>query len=373
VKGVDAAVRIPRIDLERQREALGPELPEAVDRVLRSGRFVLGPETEAFEAELAGYLGARHCVGVGSGTDALRLALTGLGVGPGSEVITVSHTAVPTAFAIEMAGATPVFVDVDPGTQTMDPARAAEAIGPATRAIVPVHLYGRCADVTALRDLADEHGLWLVEDVCQAHGARVGERCAGTLGHAGCFSFYPTKNLGAYGDGGAVVTDDGELAERLRRRRSHGLGDGYMHDPPAGNSRLDELQAAILRVKLPHLDDWNAARRRLAAVYGEHLDGLPLELPDDPGGGGHVFHLYVVRTQRRDELLEHLRQSGVDAAIHYPVPAHRQPPYAGSPPRFGLPVTEACSREVISLPMYPELDEGDVERVARHARELFER
>jgi dTDP-4-amino-4,6-dideoxygalactose transaminase len=373
VKAVDTAVRVPRIDLERQREALGPVLSEAIERVLGSGRFVLGPETEAFEAELAGYLGARHCVGVGSGTDALQLALTALGVGPGDEVITVSHTAVPTAFAIELTGAAPVFVDVDPGTQTMDPARAAEAIGPATRAIVPVHLYGRCARVAALRDLADEHGLWLVEDVCQAHGAQVEGRRAGTLGDAGCFSFYPTKNLGAYGDGGAVVTDDDGLAERVRRRRSHGLGEGYVHDPPAGNSRLDELQAAILRVKLPHLDDWNAARRRLARVYAEHLDGLPVELPVDPGAGEHVFHLYVIRTEGRDELLEHLRRNGIDAAVHYPVPAHRQPPYASSPTRFALPVTEACSREVLSLPMYPELDEGDVERVALHVREFFDR
>jgi dTDP-4-amino-4,6-dideoxygalactose transaminase len=286
-------------------------------------------------------------------------------------VITVSHTAVPTAFAVELSGATPVFVDIDPDTHTMDPARAAAAVGPSTRAILPVHLYGRCADMDPLRALADEHGLLLLEDACQAHGASYRGSRVGAIGHAGCFSFYPTKNLGAYGDGGTVVTDDGALASRVRRLRAHGLAEGYVHYGPAGNSRLDEIQAAILRVKLPHLDEWNEARRRVANLYAEQLQDLPVTVPSASACGQHVFHLYVIRTPRRDELLRHLRDNGVDAAVHYPVPAHRQPPYADAHATAELPVTEAAAGEVLSLPMYPELGEAQVARVTDLVREFF--
>jgi dTDP-4-amino-4,6-dideoxygalactose transaminase len=366
---VRTVVQIPRVDLAAQREALGGELEAAIDRVLASGHFILGPEVEAFEDEFAAYCGAAHCVATGSGTDAIQLALTAAGVRPEHEVVTVSHTAVPTAFAVELSGATPVFVDIDPDTQTIDPARAADAIGPATRALLPVHLYGQCADMDPLRELAERHGLLLLEDACQAHGATYRGRRAGAVGHAGCFSFYPTKNLGAYGDGGAVVTDHAELAARLRQLRTHGLAGGYVHHGPAGNSRLDEIQAAVLRVKLPHLDGWNESRRRLARVYADQLRDLPVAVPTAAEWGEHVYHLYVIRTPRRDELLGHLRERGVDAAVHYPVPAHRQPPYAGA--RAELPLTDAYAAELLSLPMYPELEEDRVGHVAGLVREFF--
>jgi dTDP-4-amino-4,6-dideoxygalactose transaminase len=367
---VATALQIPRVDFAAQREALGPDLDAAIERVLASGRFILGPEVEAFEAEFAAYCGAAHCVATASGTDALRLVLEASGIGAGAEVVTVAHTAVPTAFAVAGSGAAPVFVDVDPDTHTIDPERAAAAIGPATRALLPVHLYGRAADVDPLRALAGEHGLLLLEDACQAHGAQYGGRRAGALGHAAAFSFYPTKNLGAYGDGGAVTTGDGALADRLRRLRNHGLTAGYVHEGPAGNSRLDELQAAILRVKLAHLDAWNERRRALAAAYGERLRHLPVVLPSDPGDGRHVFHQYVIRTPRRDELLDHLRARGVDAAVHYPVPAHRQQPFAGAGAP-DLPVTDALASEVLSLPIYPELDEDRLATVAAAVAELL--
>jgi dTDP-4-amino-4,6-dideoxygalactose transaminase len=368
---VGTVVQIPRIDLAAQRESFGGELEAAIERVISSGNFILGPEVEAFEEEFAAYCGAAHCVATGSGTDAIQLALSARGVGPGDEVVTVSHTAVPTAFAVALCGATPVFVDIDPETHTIDPVGAAGAIGPATRALLPVHLYGQCADMDPLRALADAHGLVLVEDACQAHGATYRGRRAGTLGDAGCFSFYPTKNLGAYGDGGAVVTDDAELAARLRQLRTHGLAGGYVHHGPAGNSRLDELQAAVLRVKLPHLDGWNTARRRLAGAYADRLLDLPVTVPTAADWGEHVFHLYVIRTPRRDELLRHLTESGVAAAVHYPVPAHRQPPYAGAP--ADLPVTEAYADQLLTLPLYPELREDQVARVADLVREFFVR
>jgi dTDP-4-amino-4,6-dideoxygalactose transaminase len=373
VDGPRTAFEIPRVDLRAQHEALGAELAAAAERVLAGGRYVLGPEVEAFEAEFAAHCGAPHCVSTGSGTDAIRLALTAGGIGPGDEVVTVSHTAVPTVFAVEATGARPVLVEVDPRTYTMDPERAAAAIGPATRALLPAHLYGQCADLEPLRELAEEHGLFLVEDACQAHGATYEGAAAGTVGHAGCFSFYPTKNLGGFGDGGAVVTADGDLAGRIRRLRNHGLVGGYVHDAVAGNSRLDDLQAALLRVKLSHLDGWNEARRALAERYEEGLRDLPLMTPSVASWGTHVFHLYVVRTPRRDALLSHLDAAGVGAGIHYPVPVHLQPAYAGRPATGGLESTEQLAREVLSLPMYPELGEARLARVVDVVRDFFER
>ena len=366
------ASEIPRVDLASQWEAIREELDEAVNRVLESGRYILGPEVEALEAELAAFCGVAHCVATGSGTDAIRLALTACRVGTGSEVVTVSHTAVPTVFAIDLAGATPVFVDVDPTSHTMDVAQAASALGPASRALLPVHLYGQCADMAPLTQLGDDHGLWLIEDACQAHGARYRGQRAGAIGHVGCFSFYPTKNLGGYGDGGALVTDEETVADRVRLLRNHGLRNGYMHEVAAGNSRLDELQAAVLRVKLSHLDTWNAQRRRIANEYRDQLSGLPLVTPVEADWGEHVFHLYVIRTPRRDELLGHLRANGVDAGIHYPVPVHRQPPYSNCASPSALPVTEQLVGEVLSLPMYPELRSDQVARVTGLVREFFE-
>jgi dTDP-3-amino-3,4,6-trideoxy-alpha-D-glucose transaminase len=369
---VTSRPEIPRVDLSAPYEALGDELQAAIDRVLASGTFVLGAEVEAFEAEFAAYCGAVHCVAVNSGTDALRLALTAAGVGPGDEVVTTSQTAAPTAFAIEASGATPVFADVDADTYTLEPESAARAIGPSTRALVPVHLYGQSAEMTPLAELAEEHGLVLVEDACQAHGATYDGRRVGTIGSLGCFSFYPTKNLGAYGDGGAVVTDDQTLADRVRLLRNHGLTSDYMHEVAGTNSRLDELQAAILRAKLPHLDAWNEARRRLSATYAERLAGLPVVLPYSAPWGEHVFHLYVVRTAQRDALKRHLGAGGVGAGVHYPVPAHRQPPYASRALRVELPRAERFAQEVLSLPMFPELGEERVLRVADLVRGFFE-
>jgi dTDP-4-amino-4,6-dideoxygalactose transaminase len=360
---------IPRADLGAQRDALADELNRAIERVLSSGQFVLGPEVEAFEAEFAAFCGAAYCVTTGSGTDALRFAANACGLGAGDEVVTVSHTAPATAFAIELSGATPVFVDIEPDTYTMDPERAADAISPSTRALLPVHLYGQCADMEPLRQLADEHGLWLIEDACQAHGAAYGGRRAGTLGHLACFSFYPTKNLGAYGDGGAVVTDDASLAQRIRLMRDYGRTEENRHEMIAGNSRFDELQAAILRVKLARLEDWNTLRRRHAETYSEGMLDLALTLPTAREGDEHVYHLYVVRTPRRDALQAHLRAHGVGTGIHFPVPVHRQPAYAGKPMRH-LAVTDTCAAEVLSLPMYPELGDTQIADVMAAVRDF---
>jgi dTDP-4-amino-4,6-dideoxygalactose transaminase len=253
----------------------------------------------------------------------------------------------------------------------MNPAQAADAVGPATRALLPVHLYGQCADMDPLQRLVEEHDFWLIEDACQAHGATYRGQRAGSMGQLGCFSFYPTKNLGGYGDGGAVCTDDGALADRIRLLRNHGLTHDYLHEIPAGNSRLDELQAAMLRVKLGHLDEWNRARRVLAGVYAEHLRGLPVTVPLAADWGDHAFHLYVIRTPQRDELLRHLRDNGVDAGVHYPVPAHRQPALSDRPSRGDLPVTDRLAGELLSLPMYPELGEYQAVRVAELVRDFF--
>ena len=363
--------QVPRVDLAAQIDGIRGEIDAAIARVLASGRYLLGPELDSFEAEWAAYCGTRHCVATGSGTDAIRIALQALGVGHGDEVITAAHTFPSTAFAIEATGATPAFVDVDPDTHTMDPARAEAAIGARTRAIVPVHLYGQCADLDALRELAGAHDLLLVEDACQAHGSTYRGVRAGASGDAGCFSFYPTKNLGALGDGGAVVTDDEACAERMRLLRNNGLS-GELHEASALNSRLDEIQAAILRVKLRWLDEWNEARRRLARVYSRELAASPVILPTVADSNEHVFHLYVVRAPRRDELLRHLQERGVGAGVHYPAPTHLQPAYAGTPSAScRLPVTEALSGELLSLPMYPELKEERAAEVASLVREFF--
>jgi len=341
------------------------ELDAAVERVLDSGWFVLGQEGEAFEREFASACGARHTVGVASGTDAIELALRALGVGHGDEVVTQANTCVPTISAIERAGAVPVLCDVEPSGGTMDLDSLRGAISPQIRAVVPVHLYGQCADVDAIVGLCMERGIDVVEDCAQAHGAHLRGRRAGTLGRLGCFSFYPTKNLAALGDGGAVVTGDEELADRLRLLRQYGQTDRYRHLDRGVNSRLDEVQAAVLRARLPHLETWNARRREIAAVYTEALQSStvrPLEqLPERT----HVFHLYVVEAPNRGALQEHLDALGIGTLIHYPVPVHRHPPYArlGEGP-VPLTVSEELCEHVLSLPVYPELRDEEVERVA---------
>jgi dTDP-4-amino-4,6-dideoxygalactose transaminase len=372
IRPMSRTAGILRADVLAQREQVAHEIDVAIQRVLSSGTYILGPELEAFEVEFAAYCGVAHCVGTASGTDALRLAATASGIGPGQEVITVSHTMAASVFALELAGATPVLVDIDPATYTIDPARVSEVVRPATRALLPVHLYGQCADMAPLLELAERHGLVVLEDAAQAHGATYAGRRAGALGTVGCFSFYPTKNLGAYGDAGAIVTDDAELAARVRLLRNHGKTDTGAHVAVAGNSRLDEVQAAILRVKLAHLDDWNAARRRHAVAYAEQLAGLPVTLPHADARGEHVFHLYVLRTRERDRLRAHLEANGVETGIHYPRPVHLEPAYPGDGADGALGVTEACAGEILSLPMYPELSDAAVERVSALVHDFFE-
>lgn len=355
---------IPFNDLGRLEQRLRPSLEEAALRALRSGWYVLGPELEAFEREFAAYHGRGHAVGVANGTDALELALRAAGIGPGDEVITVSHTAVATVCAIERAGAKPVLVDIDEATYTIDPRAAEAAVSPRSCALVPVHLYGQPADLTALAALAERHGLFLLEDCAQAHGARWNGRKVGTFGHAAAFSFYPTKNLGALGDGGAVVTGDAELAARLRRLRHYGQVNRYEHLERGQNSRLDEIQAALLRVKLAALDGQNEERRELARRYERALAGVatPFVRPEaEP-----VFHLYVARSGERDALVEELARGGIGTLIHYRVPVHLQPAYRDLGYREGsLPVTERVAREIVSLPLFVGLTEREVDEVAR--------
>lgn len=354
----------PKAQYLAQRE----EILAAMERVLDSGTYILGEEVAAFEREFAAWTGSADCVGVANGTDAITLALRALDIGPGDEVVTTSLTAVATIAAIERAGATPVLADIEPDTLTLDPESAARAVTPRTKAIVPVHLYGHLADIPALLDLCRRRGLVLIEDCAQAHGARLDGKRAGTFGRASCFSFYPTKNLGALGDGGAVLTDDPRLATRLRSLREYGW-ENRVSMAPGLNSRLDELQAAILRVKLARLDEANADRARIAAIYNAGLAGLGLELPACRDGVAHAYHLYVVRSPRRDELLAHLRANGVGAAVHYALAAHQQPAYARL--SASLPITERATASILSLPLYPGLTEDEAQRVVEAVRNFF--
>ncbi|KAB8142426.1 DegT/DnrJ/EryC1/StrS family aminotransferase [Chloroflexia bacterium SDU3-3] len=367
-------IHIPIGDLRRQQARMRREIDAAVARVIDSGWYVLGHEVDAFEHEFAAYCGVRHGVGVASGAEALYLALAALGIGPGDEVITVANACMYQASAILQVGATPMLVDVDPATHTMDPAALAGALTPRTKAVMPVHLYGRLADMPAICAFAQQHGLAVVEDAAQAHGAWAYDaaghvRRAGAWGVLSCFSFYPSKNLGALGDGGAVLTDDAALAERLRRLRMYGWSSKYLTGELGGrNSRLDELQAAILRVKLRHLEEDNHARKERAAWYRELLAGAPLGLPADDAG--HVYHLYVVETAGRDALRQHLLGAGVGCDIHYPFPTHLQPAYAelGYAPG-ALPHTEQLASQILSIPMFPELTREEAEEVAAAVRQ----
>jgi dTDP-4-amino-4,6-dideoxygalactose transaminase len=348
------------------------EIDAAIAAVLDGNRYILGPQTQAFEQEFAAYLGVRFASGVGSGTEALHVALRACHIGAGDEVITVSHTAVATVAAIELAGATPVLVDIDPITYTIDPEKIEAAITPRTKAIIPVHLYGAAAPLQPIVDLARRHSLTVIEDCAQAHGARYAsrDRVVGSFGDVACFSFYPTKNLGAIGDGGLVATNNPAIAENLNLLRQYGWRERYVSEVTGWNTRLDELQAAILRVKLHHLDEDNAKRRKLAALYDELLAGV-VTIPIEPVNSRHVYHLYVIRHPQRDALMQFLRERGIGTAIHYPVPIHLQPAYRGRLGDVGsLPETEKAAREIISLPMYPELSEEDVRAVAQTIREF---
>jgi dTDP-4-amino-4,6-dideoxygalactose transaminase len=358
-------MRVPFGDLRRQYESMRPRIDEAIGAGLSRGGFVLGREGESFEKEFADYLGARHAVGVGSGTEALHLALLAADVKPGDEVITAANTCVPTASAISFAGAVPVPVDVDPASFNLDPAKVEAAITSRTAAIVPVHLYGQAAELDPILEIGRRSRIPVIEDVAQGHGAAYRGGKLGTFGRMGCFSFYPSKNLGAYGDAGAVVTDDDELALKLRRLRNYGEERRYHHTSKGFNSRLDEIQAAILRAKLPELDRWNARRREIASIYNREILNPAVRLPAELEYGFHVYHLYVVRCAKRDDLQQHLADAGVSTLIHYPVPVHLQGAYGDLNRKAGdYPVAEACAREVLSLPIFPELTLDEVMHVA---------
>lgn len=339
----------------------GEAVDAAIRRVVSSGWFILGPEVEGFEREFAEACGARYAMGVGTGTDAITLVLRACDIGAGDEVITSPLSAAYSALAVMMAGARPVFADIDPSRLTLDPAAVEAAITPRTRAILPVHLYGQAADMTALGAVAAKHRLALIEDACQAHLATAAGRPVGTIGIAGAFSFYPTKNLGALGDGGAVITGDAQLADRIKRLRNGGQTSRYHHEEPGANSRLDELQAAILRARLPFLRHWTERRRAIAARYRAALGSSPVSVPPEHDAG-HVYHLFPVLSDQRAALQEHLRQHEVETLIHYPVPIPRQPALASTQPAE-CPIAERICREVLSLPMYPSLTDADVARV----------
>jgi len=349
------------------------DILDAVDTVFRSGRLVLGPSVSGFEREFADYHGVRHCVGVDNGTNALVLALRALGVGPGDEVVTVSHTAAPTVVAIDAVGAVPVFVDIHPDTYLMDVEQVAAVITERTRCLLPVHLYGQCVDMAPLTALAQRHGLPILEDCAQAHGARHHGRIAGSMGRVAAFSFYPTKVLGAYGDGGAVLTGDDELEARLRRLRYYGMEDRYyVVATPGYNSRLDEVQAEILRRKLTRLDRYIARRRELARRYEQALADTDLVLPTTAPGNEHVYYVYVVRHPRRDKIIEALRPHGISLNISYPWPVHTQSGFAHLGYAKGsLPVTEAVADEIFSLPMFPSLSDAEQDRFIDILRDVM--
>jgi len=361
---------IPFLDLKAQYRSIADEVAPAVMKVVESGHYVgAGPEGKAFEAEFAAYCGTRDAAGVNSGTAALHLALLALGIGPGDEVITVPATFVATVAAVIYSGARPVFVDVDPLTWTMDPARIEAAITPRTKAILPVHLHGLTADMDPILAVACKHGLKVVEDAAQAHGAEYKGRRAGSLGDVGCFSFYPGKNLGAYGEGGAVTSNDAEVMKTVRMLRDWGQARKYEHVLKGFNARLDEIQAAVLRVKLRHIEAWTDARRAHAASYDAGLAGAVAGVPRPAAHARHVYHVYAVRAADRDGLQQHLQDAGVATGIHYPVPVHLQPAYADLGYKAGdFPVAERLGREFLSLPMFAELEPAQIEAVCAAMR-----
>lgn len=356
---------IPFVDLAGQSSQLRDELMAAIGEVVDGAHYILGPQVESFERALADHSGARHCVGMANGTEALHMTLRALGVGPGDEVITAANTFIATALAITYTGAVPVLVDCRPDDYTIDVDYIEQAITPRTKAILPVHLYGQPADMPAILDIARRHDLAVVQDACQAHGALVGGQSLGGLGDAACYSFYPSKNLGGLGDGGAAITSSDQLAGRLRRLRNYGQESKNVYTTRGFNCRLDTLQAAVLEVKLRHLDQWNVRRRTAAGKYNELLQNFDLVLPSERPGTRHVYHLYVVRHPRRDELLAHLQKAGVQCGTHYPDPLHLTGPFRSvrTVPDGALVATR-LSREILSLPMFPEIRDDQLQQVA---------
>ncbi len=372
---------VPFFDLIRQHKTIENEILSATQKVYEKGRFILGEEVSAFEKEFSQYCGVRYGVGVGSGTDALYLALKALGIGEGDEVVTAANSFIATALAISITGARPVFADIDPRSYTMDPnslelilkRKKANKRGRKIRAILPVHLFGHPADMDAIMEIANRYDLVVLEDACQAHGAKYGGRKAGSLGTMGCFSFYPTKNLGGYGDGGMVVTDHQEYDRKLRLLRCYGERKKYEHILKGHNSRLDEIQAAILRVKLKHLNQWNEERRGKAKLYTERLSPLEVDCPSEKKGVRHVYHLYTIKTKKRDALQAFLKKRGIETLIHYPVPIPLEKAYREMGYRRGdFPLACQWSRKILSLPFFPEMKESEMEEVAEGIRDFFE-
>lgn len=372
VSFMPAGVRVPFLDLKAQYCVIKDEVLANVHQVIESACFIGGEHVAQFESEFARYVGARHAVSVGSGTAALELALRAMGIGPGDEVIVPAYTFFATAEAVSLVGAKPVFADVDPETCHLDVSSVEQHITSRTRAIIPVHLHGRAMDLSDLEALAARRGLEIIEDACQAHGARYKGARVGSSGRPVCFSFYPGKNLGAYGDGGAITCNDPDFAQLLRVLRDHGSPEKYQHVTIGTNSRLGAIQAAVLRVKLRWLDEWNGKRVRCAKMYIRGLENAGVKLPIPAGPGGHVYHLFVIRTPQREELRKFLAQKGIQTGIHYPVPLHLTPAYQalGYPGPGSLPVAENLTEEVLSLPMYPELSRGQIREVVSAIREF---
>ncbi len=362
---------IPFLDLKSHHAALRVELDRAIKEVIDSGAFAGGPFVEKFEIHFAAYCGSRYAIGVGSGTEALWLSLLACGIGAGDEVITVANTFMATAEAITYCGARPVFVDVNEATYTMDPAGLEDAHSPRTKAIIPVHLFGQPADMDPILEFARKHNLFVIEDAAQAHGAKYKGRTAGTLGDAGCFSFYPSKNLGALGEAGAIITNDAELQEKLRILRDHGQVHKYRHDVIGWNCRMDGIQAAVLSVKLPYLESGNSLRRTHALQYNRAFDGMgEVVTPFEAPYAQHVYHVYAIRVEERDEVTRFLKERAIQCAVHYPVPIHLQKAYQDLGYKTGsLPISEQIAREFISLPMFPELTEAQISMVVLATKE----
>jgi len=366
--------KIPLVDLHAQYETIKPEIDAAIQRTIDRTAFILGPEAKQFEENFAQFVGVKHAIGLDSGTAALHLAMMALNIGAGDEVITTAHTFIATSEPIALLGARPVFVDIDSRTYNLDPQKLEAAITPRTKAIIPVHLYGQPAEMDAIMDIARKHNIPVIEDAAQAHGATYHNRNVGTMGLMTCFSFYPGKNLGAYGDAGALVTNDDELNDKIRMLRDHGRTSKYEHEISGYGFRLDGIQGAVLDVKLKHLPQWNEARRAHADYYTELLSNVDASIvtPYEPAHVKAVYHLYVIRTRQRDELLQYLKERDIEAGIHYPVPLHLQPVYKNLGYQQGaFPATEQAAQEILSLPIYPELTHAQMERVVETMREFY--
>ena len=362
---------IPMVNLKPQYAALKEEIIQGLQAVLEECRFILGPECQAFEQEAARYLGVKNAIGVASGTDALHLALIAEGIGPGDEVITTPFTFIATAEAIRYVGAIPVFVDIDPNSFNISPAAIEQAITPRTKAVMPVHLFGQPADMARIQPLCERNRLKLIEDCAQSFGASIDGKQTGSFGGSGGFSFFPSKNLGAFGDGGLVTTDADGVAEQIKTLRNHGSNMRYQHDVIGYNSRLDEMQAVILRIKLKRIDDYNRRRQHVAHLYSQGLADLPITTPHEGGIGMHVYHQYTLLSERRDAIMQALQTADIASAIYYPIPLHKQKVFAEQCAGLTLPVTEQVSERCLSLPIYPELEEADIGSIIDVIRRVF--